>query len=413
MSGLGRELWFLGRDRAAKVWLLIGFAAASLAVVFGLAEIAAQRDTLERLKAADEIERTVTTEAHRDSWGSAAYYTFHLTYDPPQDFAFAALGQRDASPWKHRIRMLALEGQIHETDAANPDFALIGRFDFAFVAAMIAPLLLIMLLHDLRSGERASGRYDLLSATAANARMLWLSRAAWRVGALAFALLIPLWIAGAASGAAAAKLLGASLALLAHLLFWWAVIAWINTRTWTSTVNLTALIGLWLAFAVVVPAAIRAGVDAAVEIPDGGDIMLTQREAVNDAWDLPHEATMEPFVERHPEMGPYAAIEGTFEWKWYYAFQQVGDQVAEPLSIAYRKGRSRRDAVAGLFAWLSPPAKLERALQRMAGTDAAAALQYEEEVRAYHAKLRAYYYPPMFKGEPVTDAALAERPNFE
>lgn len=413
MSGIGRELWFLWRDRAAKVWLLIGFVAAGLAVVFGLMEIAAQRDTIERLKTADEIERAVTTEAHRDAWGSAAYYTFHLTYDPPEDFAFAALGQRDASPWKHRIRMLALEGQIHETDAANPDFALIGRFDFAFVAAMIAPLILIMLLHDLRSGERASGRYNLLSVTSADPRILWFSRAAWRVGALATVLLVPLWIAGLVSGAGASKLLGASLAFVAHLLFWWVVIAWVNTRTWTSTVNLTALIGLWLASAVVAPAAIKAGVDTAIAVPEGGDIMLTQREAVNDAWDLPKEATMEPFVERHPDMEPYAEIDGTFEWKWYYAFQQVGDQVAEPLSVAYREGRARRDALAGRLAWLSPPAKLERALQRMAGTDAAASLQYEDKVRAFHADLRAYYYPPMFKGEPVTDAALAERPSFE
>lgn len=413
MSGLGRELWFLWRDRAAKVWLLIGFAAAGLAVVFGLMEIAAQRDTIERLKAADEIERAVTTEAHREDWGSAAYYTFHLTYDPPEEFAFAALGQRDASPWKHRIRMLALEGQIHETDAANPDFALIGRFDFAFVAAMIAPLILIMLLHDLRSGERASGRHDLLIATSADARMLWFSRAAWRVGALAFVLLVPLWIAGFMSGAGASKLLGASMALLAHLLFWWAVITGVSSRTWTSTVNLTALIGLWLAFAVVAPAAIKAAVDAAIAVPQGGDIMFTQREAVNDAWDLPKEATMTPFVERHPDMEPYAEIEGTFEWKWYYAFQQVGDQTAEPLSVAYREGRARRDALAGRLAWLSPPAKLERALQRMAGTDAAAALQYEDEVRAFHAGLRAFYYPPMFKGEAVTDAALAARPSFE
>ncbi|MEO1084889.1 MAG: DUF3526 domain-containing protein, partial [Acidobacteriota bacterium] len=311
------------------------------------------------------------------------------------------------------IRMLALEGQIHETDAANPDFALIGRFDFAFVAAMIAPLILIMLLHDLRSGERASGRYNLLSATSADARMLWFSRAAWRVGALALVLLVPLWIAGFVSGAGASTLLGASLALVAHLLFWWAVIAGINTRTWTSTVNLTALIGLWLAFAVVAPAAIKTGVDAAIDIPEGGDIMLTQREAVNDAWDLPKEATMTPFVERHPDMEPYAEIEGTFEWKWYYAFQQVGDQVAEPLSVAYREGRAARDALAGRLAWLSPPAKLERTLQRLAGTGAAAALQYEDEVRAFHADLRAFHYPPMFKGEPVTDALLAERPKFE
>lgn len=413
MSGFGRELWFLWRDRPAKVWLLIGFVAAGLAVVFGLMEVAAQRETLERLKAADEIERAVTTEKNRGDWGSVAYYTFHLTYDPPGELAFAALGQRDASPWKHRIRMLALEGQIHETDTANPDFALIGRFDFAFVAALIAPLILILLLHDLRSGERASGRYDLLIATSADARRLWFSRAAWRVGALTFVLLVPLWIAGFVSGTGVATLVAASFALLAHLLFWWAVIAGVNTRTWTSTVNLTTLIGLWLAFAVVAPAAIKAGVDAAIAVPQGGEILLVQREAVNDAWDIPQEATMKPFLERHQELEPYAKIQGTFEWKWYFAFQQVGDQIAEPLSLAYREGRIRRDALAGRLAWLSPPAKLERALQRLAGTDAAAALQYEDKVRAFHADLRAYYYPPIFQGEPVTDAALAKRPSFK
>ena len=411
-SGLGRELWFLWRDRAAKVWLFLAFAAATLAVVFGVSEIAAQRDTIERLKAADEVERAVALQEHRD-WGEAAYYTFHLTYDPPGDFAFAALGQRDASPWKHRIRMLALEGQIHETDAANPDFALIGRFDFSFVAALIAPLILIMLLHDLRAGERASGRYNLLCVTADDVRRLWFSRAAWRVGTLAFVLLLPLGLAGVTSGVGAAKLLGAGAALVAHLLFWWAVIAWVNARAWTSTVNLTVLVGAWLALAVIAPAAIQVGVDAAISVPEGGEIMLTQREAVNDAWDLPKDATMVPFVERHPDMAPYAEIEeGEFQWKWYYAFQQVGDQTAEPLSVAYREGRARRDALAGQLAWLSPPAKLERTLQRMAGTDAAAALRYEEEVRAFHAELRAFYYPPMFRAEPFTDAAIVGRPNF-
>lgn len=411
MNGFGRELWFLWRDRSAKLWLVLALAAAIFSVLFGLSEIASQRDTIDRLKAADQIERTVATEEHRD-WGSAAYYTFHLTYDPPEDFAFAALGQRDSSPWKHRIRMLALEGQIHETDAANPDFALIGRFDFAFVAAMIAPLILIMLLHDLRAGERVSGRYNLLSTTSANARSLWFSRAAWRVGALAIVLLVPLWVGGLVSGTGVGKLLGASAAVLAHLLFWWSVIAWINTRAWSSTVNLTGLIGLWLAFAVVAPAAIKAGIDAAVPVPEGGDIILTQREAVNDAWDLPKAATMTPFVERHPDLASYAEIEGKFEWKWYYAFHQVGDQTAEPLSEAYRDGRVRRDELAGLMAWLSPPAKLERALQHMSGTDVAAALQYENQVRAFHADLRAFYYPPMFSDAPFTDAAIAERPNF-
>ena len=90
----------------------------------------------------------------------------------------------------------------------------------------------------------------------------------------------------------------------------------------------------------IVPAAIKTSVETAVPLPDGGDILLTQREAVNDAWDLPKSATMDPFVERHPEWADYTEISQSFEWKWYYAFQQVGDQTVEPLSLAYREGAS-------------------------------------------------------------------------
>ncbi len=412
MSGLLRELWFLSRDRAAQVWILIAFAAASLAVAFGMSEISSQRDTIERLKSADKIERAVALENHRD-WGSAAYYTFHLTYDDPSDFAFAALGQRDASPWKHRVRMLAMEGQIYETDAANPDFALIGRFDFAFVIAMITPLLLILLLHDLRANERANGRFELISATSARGESIWLSRAGLRVGALVLALLVPLWIGGIISAADLGVLTLASVAVLLHLAFWWAVTAWLNTMGWTAPVNLTALFGIWLALAIVAPAAMKTAVDTAVTVPDGGEIILTQREAVNDAWDLPVSATMDPFLTRHPEWADYTDMESTFEWKWYYAFQQVGDQTSEPLSIAYRQGRDRRDSLSAALSWLSPPAKIERVFQSIAQTDTKAAAEYETRVRAFHAELRAYYYPGLFRGDPFTDEAIKTRPVFD
>lgn len=410
MTGLVREFWFLSRDRAAHVWLAVAFLAASLAVMFGLNEVASQRATIERLIAADQAEREISIHDHRD-WGSAAYYTFHLTYDPPSNFAFAALGQRDAAPWKHKIRMLALEGQIHETDAANPDFALLGRFDYAFVSAMLAPLLVIVLLHDVRARERAHGRLALLEATS-SAGQLWLQRASLRMAGLAMALLVPLWIGAIVAGTSAGVVAIASATIIAHLAFWWAVTAWMNTKAWTAPVNLTALIGLWLAFAVAGPAAVKASVDAAIPIPAGGEILLTQREAVNDAWDLPKQATMIPFVEHHPDLAPYTQIEAAFEWKWYYAFQQVGDQTVEPLSTAYRDGRRRRDRLAATLAWLSPPARVERTLQHAARTDAHAVALYEDKVRAFHAQLRAYYYPLMFPELPFTDDAIAARPNY-
>ena len=411
MTGSTRELRFLARDRAALLWLAIAVLVAGLSVFLGLREVAAQHAVLADLIEVDRAERDVLKGLYQD-WGDVAYYTFHLTHDSPSDFAFAALGQRDASPWKHLVRALALEGQIYETDAGNPDFALIGRFDFAFAASMLGPLLLILLLHDLRSRERAAGRYELLGATAASPGSPWFARGALRVGALTLCLVVPLWAGGSLAGTGAAKLALASLVVALHIGFWWGVCATVDRFGWSNPVNLTALIGAWLALAVVVPATIESAVEAAVPVPDGGEIMLTQREAVNDAWDLPKSATMEPFVERHPEWADYADVGQPFEWKWYYAFQQVGDQIAEPLSRAYREGRIRRDRLAGTLAWLAPPALSTRALQAIAGTSMADSLAYEQRVRDFHRALRRYYYPRLFRDEAVSDASIERRPEF-
>ena len=417
MSGLMRELRFLGKDRAALPWLGIAVLVAALSVILGLREVGAQRTTLNELIEMDRAEREVLAGQYRD-WGNAAYYTFHLTYDSPSDFAFAALGQRDTSPWKHSIRALALEGQIYETDADNPDFALIGRFDFAFAANMLAPLLLILLLHDLRSRERTAGRHELLSATAASPGSPWRARAFLRVGALMLCLIVPLWAGGWLAGTSASKLALASLIVVLHMGFWWGVCTAVDRFGWSSPVNLTALVGVWLALTVAVPAGMKSAVEAAVPLPDGGEILLFQREAVNDAWDLPRSATMEAFVERHPEWAEDARVnqpfawKESFEWGWYYAFQQVGDQKVEHLSQAYREGRIMRDRLGGTLAWLSPPALATRALQDIADTSTMDSLAYEQRVRDFHAALRSYYYPRLFRDEVFSDASLRQRPEF-
>ncbi|MEP4051081.1 MAG: DUF3526 domain-containing protein [Litorimonas sp.] len=408
-----RELRFMLRDKAVWVWLFLAFLFSVLAVTLGMNEISQQRTEIAELKQLDQVEREVVLSQQSD-WGSAAYYTFHLTYDAPSDFAFAAIGQRDVSPWKHRIRMLALEGQIYETDANNPDFALIGRFDFAFVATLIAPLLVILLLFDLRSGEQAAGRLRLIEASAASVRRLWWGRAGLRVGALALALCLPLLVGSLLSGAAFTTLLACMVAVCVYLLFWMALTLWLTRATQTGAYNLTIMLGIWLFVCAFIPAGLTQVINKSVPLPDGGEIVLTQREAVNDAWDLPKEETYAPFLERHPDWADYTGWDSdAFEWKWYYAFQQVGDQTAEPLSVAYREGRQKRDALAGLVSLISPATLMQRKLERFAHTDMKSAMAYEKEVRNFHARLRSWYYPRMFKSEDF-DADIANRalPDF-
>lgn len=412
MNALLREARFMLRDRGAVLWIALAFALSLAATGFGIAEVREQRATIAALLQEDAKDRADALAKESD-WGGAAYGAFHLTYAPPSALAFAALGQRDTVPWLHRVRMLALEGQIHEADTRNADFGLIGRFDFAFLAATVAPLLLILLLHDLRASERVAGRHDLLVATARRPAGLWLPRAGVRFAGLALALLLPFWAGAAIEGAPAVKVLAASALVLGALLVWWLIVEAVGRGQGTPAALLTVLVGTWLGLALILPAVAKAGIEARYPVPDGAKILMLQREAVNDAWDKPKAATMEPFLARHPEWRAFGTVDKPFHWKWYFAFQQVGDMQAEPIVSAYRDGRLARDEAAGIAAFLSPASLVERGFERLAGTDAQAMIAYEDAVRAYHARLRAFHYPLLFRDPPYDPLAFKRLPRYQ
>lgn len=411
IDNLQRELTLMLRDRAVVAWAMVILLLTVYAVWSGMAEVKHQRDSINWLLEQDQIERGLALEKQTD-YGGVAYYSFHLTYDAPSDFAFAAMGLRDETAWKHRIRMLALEGQIYERDAGNPVFALIGRLDFAFLMAIIWPLALIMLVHDLKSNERIAGRFNLLEATAAPQSYLWLSRILLRAGLLLVVALLPLIIGAIASGAAFLALLAVVGLVVLYATFWLLVCYWLANWQQPTPTILAASLGVWLLLAVVIPLGGRVAIDQLVPLPSGAEILMTQREAVNDAWDLPKQDTFDAFVATHPQWRQQAQVGKGFQWDWYYAFQQVGDQKTKTLSDAYRDGRLQRDSLASVIAWFAPPALLERSLQRIANTDLQSVIRYETNVREFHAQLRQFYYPLLFSDGTFDVSSLKQRPNF-
>lgn len=406
------EIRFAAKDCVLAFWLFTVLMLSIISVVFGLAQVRDQNLAIENLVQADRQDRASQLEKLSD-WGSAAYYSFHLTYSPPSDFAFAAMGLRDEQPWKHRIRMLALEGQIYERDVGNPSTALIGRFDFSFLASFVFPLILIVLLYDLRASERTAGRLNLLEAMASSPQLLWRLRALIRASALSVCLLAPMIFGGWLAGTTFMTLLLVCTAIILYAGFWSLVCYVFSALRQSGSVILMMLIGIWVLTAVVIPSGTRLLVDRFNPLPSGADILMLQRETVNDAWDLPREVTMKAFFERHPQWSDYQREQSSFEWQWYYAFQQVGDQKTEHLSHAYRDGRLQRDRIAGWLSLLAPPALLERMLQSLANTDLRAFVDYEQKIRSFHRALREFYYPKLFRHQAFDKTALeAALPEF-
>ena len=413
VSSVVRELVFAVRLRSVRYALLVAFVGSCLAIVAGVMAVNDERSQIQTLEAADALDRT-TAIANQSDPGGVAYYAFHLTYASPADLAFVARGTLDTLPWKHRIRMLALEGQLYEADIGNPELNLSGYLDYAFVIGVLLPLLFIFTLYDVQAGERRSNRHDLLMVTAVGegSRLF-----AIRSSVLA----LSLWLAFLIPFAAVALWLGVSFAgtmqvaglTLLSAVFWLLVCRYIVARVDSGPTCLAALLGVWLALAVLFPAASQVVVRSIIDVPSGGALLMAQREAVNDAWDLPKPMTMNPFIARHPEYAPYQSVQKPFEWKWYYAFQQVGDQTVEDMSAALRGGVARRDKVMGWLSIFSPPMFIERSMAGIAKTDVQAFHAYEDCVRAFHASLRGFYYPMLFGVEEFSEGTKDQLPEFE
>lgn len=414
-SNINREVRFLAKQRYILALLSIVFLLSVFAVWSGISETRSQLNTIERLQQKDAIDRN-SVLAKQNDYGSAAYYSFHLTYSAPSAIAFAAMGQRDIYPWKHRIRMLAIEGQIYETDADNPELSFLGRFDFAFLVSVLLPLFVILLLHDLRSAEREAGRYDLLISTARKQKRLWLSRAMVLCSALAIAILTPLAIGALITQATSASVGLITFVVIAHLLFWMILALGVTASKFaakqSSAQIASVLLSVWLVVTVFIPVGSDLAIDEMVESPSGGEIVLTQREAVNNAWDLPFSSTWDEFLTTHPKWESKTQMGDSFEWKWYYAFQQVGDQKAETLSKAYRKATLAKSKLAERFSLLSPPMMTQRLMSSIAETDTNAAIKYELQMREYHKELRKFYYPLMFNKTEFTLETLSGLPQF-
>ena len=398
MSWLAHELRLVGRSKLAIAALVLLSALSALAVLSGMREVERQRQTIERLAGLQEQELATQARKYVDGGeaGSAAYDTFHGTWDDPSPTAFLALGLRDAAPYVLRVRALALQAQLHEGESFNPELALAGRFDFAFVLVYLAPLFLIALLYDLVSGERRSGRLGTLLAMPGAGRRLWLRRAGLRAMLVFGCLVLPVVAGALASGTAAAAAGTVLLVTAAYVAVWSGLALVVATRSGSSAANATALMGCWAVLTLILPTVANAVLARAVPVHQGVALMLAQRQAVHGAWDLPPQATMEEFFRTHPEWRNTAPLPSGFHWKWYYAFQQLGDESVAPQVAAYREGLRSRERWTSRLGWLLPGVGVQAALHRQADTDLQAQLAYQDRIAEFHARLRTFYYAYLF-----------------
>ncbi|MEN5266305.1 DUF3526 domain-containing protein [Stenotrophomonas sp. TWI587] len=414
MSWLIHEWRLLLRSRLSMVALLLLLGLTGVAVWSGLHEIERQQQTIARLAPLHEQDVAVVAAQYAEGGdaGSPAYYTFYNTWDAPSHAAFLAMGLRDAAPYVLRVRALGLQAQLYEGEVFNPELALPGRFDFAFVLIYLVPLFVIALLHDLVSVERQSGRLRLLLSLPGGAHV-WRRRVVLRYGLLFVCLAVPVVLGAAVAGTALDKLGMVLVVAASYLAFWVGLSLLIAARGWRSVANATALMGAWVLLTLVLPTLANVALVRAIPVHQGVDLMLAQRQAVHGAWEIPREETMQQFFVNHPEWKDTAPLPAGFHWKWYFAFHQVGDESVAAQAQAYRGGLLSRQAWTDRIGWLLPGVGAQAALHQIASTDLPAQLVYQDRIADFHRQIREFYYPYLFNDRPFGAADFQARPVFQ
>lgn len=414
MMTLRMELKLILRSGLGAGSLVLLAVLAALAVWSGLAEVDGQRRALTRIEASHRADVAVVAHHYKDGGeaGYAAYSTPHLTLNPPSALAFAALGQRDIQPPALRVRLLGLQAQLYESEPINPELALPGRFDFAFVLAYLAPLFVIALMHDLAAGEREANRLRLLASLPSALTLLWARRIGLRFALVWAACVLPFVAGGAVSGLGASSLLFVVAAAALYIAFWFGLSAWVAATVRTAAAGAAILLACLVVLTMVLPTAVNAAIGRAIPVARGVELAMAQRQAVHQGWDLPKPVTFEKFFRTHPEWKDTAPVTGRFHWKWYYAMQQAGDDAVAPELAAYRGNMAERDRWTARAGWLLASVDLQVLLHRVARTDLTAQLDYHRKVTDFHSGLRQFYYPYIFNERSFGPQEFARLPSY-
>jgi ABC-2 type transport system permease protein len=413
-----RHTWYFEwrlavRASAVPLGMALLLGAGLVSLVHGWTVIERQRATLRdspRLQA-EEHRHVLAPLAGSANAGDQLYYLSFYTRREPSAWAPVAIGQRDVHAYNLKIRILALQGQLYDSDLGNPLLAAFGNFDLAFVFVVLAPLLVIAVTFDLYSSDVESGVWSLVRSQPVHPeRVLW-RRYALRGLAVWMPLLVLLGIATVWFDLPIdARWCGVAAATGLYVATWVVVSMLVASARRSSDVNVLALLGVWVVWTALGPAVIHVTAAAKFPMPEALELTVLQRQGYHGAWDEPLPAVMAAFYERYPEWRHASVPHDRYSNAWYYAMQQRGDEAARDAALRYRRRLEDKDAWVARMSWLSPPTALQRLLTRIAGTDLRAYLAYLDSVAAYHEAVKRHFLPVIFRDATVADVNFADAP---
>ena len=341
----------------------------------------------------------------------------------PTGLALLAVGQSDIHAGIFPVRTFS--DPINKASVFyNPSTDLFGSFDFSFVLVFLIPLIVIAFSYNILSEERENCTLQMVMSQPVSLMAFLVSRLLFRFMILFVALLVILLLSMFLAGVSISGNM-AGIALLSgftalYLLFWFGVSLLVNLFGRSSSFNITALLGVWVFFVLVIPTLLHVIVEKVYEVPPRSEALVEMRNAEEEAMSMDRDEILDRYFMEHPEF--IQAAEGSSadeQWrelyefyKWFYVVRQNIAEAVSPIVNDYYDRLAGQQEFAGKISAFSPAVVLKESMSSLAGTSSTHYNHFHNSTEEFRLEWMETMRNKMLKEQFVTLDDLNTLPQF-
>ncbi len=425
------ELKLLLRSRWIQLLSIILFLLFGFSTYNGLQKVDKRKDVISKahlevkendimmLKLLDSVERGMEVSASRwtipTSPMAVGNYHPRVAAMEPQSMAFIAIGQGDLFTHYVKPKVSGDDHALNFAEMTSPVQLLFGSFDLAFVIVYLLPLLIIAFSYDVLSSEKESGSLRLLASQPIRIRNWVLQKLVlrffWLSVIVSLALIVVFFMVSPPL-AQVVDFLSLFGLIIAYMLFWFALAFLINLWVGSSAKNAVALLGLWVAFVLLVPSVLNQLGNTLYPIPSR-TLMINEMRSLKAEVTEKQDEILDNFLRDHPEY----AINDTMQFRGFYhrymASQKLIKEELSPVIDAYENQLQKQQDWIGTFKWVSPAIITQESLNQRAGTSTGDYEGFRKQVVKFSSIWREHFMPFLFNNQSFSQRDYPYLPEFE
>jgi ABC-2 type transport system permease protein len=423
----------LTRNRFQISALLLTFLLGTYSIYYGCSEINKQKEAIQLIQQQTLKQRKIikagffadtTNTIGKQAYQIAALPAFNWhrhQYDvvlKPSALAGLSIGQRDLQPFYYTLTGMSLYYQIFQNEIANPQKLLVGNFDLSFVIIYLFPLLIVSFCYNLIASERGNGIIALLRSQAYPIHRIILYRMLlylFIILCLALLLNIIGFIAcGATLKANGVVMLFWLMAVSFYLLFWFALVLFIISFNYNSSLSAICSIGSWLLLLIIIPAVINIAVT--LKHPLNSNLLsgISRRTGVFDEEvDANQLRIVKKFLKTYPQYDKHNLVSKNLHAKGFAAYTALNDLQSAQLVAKYQAKVTKREILASKYKLINPAVTVQNLFDCLAGTGLSNFQDFYRSTVSFHQQLLNFYYPKLFANQAFTLKDYQQAPKFE